>query len=157
DVPAAGVGVRRAAVRVGRRSEATVEYRRVVEAEERVGAAVVEEPEAAHLYRLRRGRRTEGGSRDAAVVPRGDGVDRRHPEHADLLVQIPKVRDLQMLGLVLEAREPVGPEVAVRRVQRVTTVAGLDGVGRDGVEERLPCLLCRGEAVVEFPIRVRWE
>ena len=38
-----------------------------------------------------------------------------HAEHADLLVQVAQVRDLDDLRLVLEARAAVGAEVAVRR------------------------------------------
>ena len=71
-----------------------------MEAEGRVDAAVVQEAEAAHLRAL------------VAVVPRAHPRDRRHAEHADLLVEVPQVRDLEHLGLVLERGEAVGAEEA---------------------------------------------
>ena len=75
-----------------------------VEAEERVDAAVVEEAEAAHLIAL------------VAVVAGAEERDRRHPEHADLLVQVPQVRDLELLGLALDRRLAGRPEEAGRGI-----------------------------------------
>jgi hypothetical protein len=45
------------------------------------------------------------------------------------------VRDLELLGLVLEARSPVGPEEALRRVEPVTAVAIGDDVAGRAAEE----------------------
>ena len=49
-----------------------------------------------------------------AVVAAVEERHRRHAEHADLLVHVPEVRDLEDLGLVLEARAAVGAEEARR-------------------------------------------
>ena len=91
-----------------------------MEAEDGVGAAVVEEAEAAHLVALE--------AVVAAVVER----HLRHAEHADLLVQVAQVRDLQLLRLELEAGEAVAPEVAFGGVEPVAAVAGLEDVGFAG-------------------------
>jgi hypothetical protein len=68
------------------------------EAEERVDAAVVQEAEAADLIA------------EEAVVARVDAASRRHPKHADLLVHVAEVRDLEVLGLGLEARAAIAAE-----------------------------------------------
>src|SRR5439155_10905693 len=93
-----------------------VENHRVVETKEGIDAPVMEEPETPHLGTFR------------AVVAGVEERNRWHAEHADLLVGVPEVRDLEELGLVLEAREAVGAEEAEGRVEKVAAVAGLERV-----------------------------
>src|SRR5262249_17743223 len=95
---------------------------------------------------------------------------RRHPEHSDLLVGVPQVRNLEELRFTLERRSSIaaeesGPrdaELAVPvRVQNMAAVAGHEGVrwqapGGDPEEEVLPLLLFRRERVVQVSNRVRW-
>src|SRR5262249_61068346 len=85
---------------------------RVQEPEERVDRPVVEEAEAADLRPLE----TEVQRRDARHV--------EVSELADLLVEVPQVRDLDDLLLVLEARVTVGPEVPELRLEPVAALAG---------------------------------
>src|SRR5207253_7186071 len=73
-------------------------------------AAVVGGARAAHLVAL------EAGSRDARGAVRG-------AEHADLLVEVSEVRDLELLGLPFEGREAVRAEEAARDVERMAGVA----------------------------------
>ena len=47
-----------------------------------------------------------------------------HPEHADLLIHVAQMRDLDDLRLVLEARIAVGSEEALRRSRGVAALAG---------------------------------
>ena len=127
-----------------------VEHDRVVEAEEGIDAPVVEEPETPHLGTFR------------AVVAGVEERNRWHAEHADLLVGVPEVRDLEELRLVLEAREAVGAEEAIRRVGVVAAVAGLHRV-RGHVEEEVASRLLVGRerrvrrgGLFEQADRVRW-
>ena len=69
-----------------------------VEAEEGVDAAVVQEAEAADLIA------------QEVVVAREDAERVRHPEHADLLVQVAEVRDLEELRLVSKLEQPSVPK-----------------------------------------------
>ena len=109
-----------------------------MEAEEGVHAAVVQEAEAAYLRAL------------VAVVAGVQERDRRHAEHADLLVGVAQVGDLEQLGLELEAREPIGAEEAVGGVEVVASIAVLEHVGVLRREELVvPGLLVGGHAVVE--------
>src|SRR5262249_44263107 len=70
-------------------------------------------------------------------------------EHADLLVHVPQVRDLEQLGLSVEARAAVGPEEAGElaltrvgaRIEPVARLAGPVEVARDADEEVAPRLL----------------
>ena len=69
------------------RSSSRMKTRRVQEVEDGGDAAVVQEAEAAHLVAL-------------MLAARGRDVDERHvghAEHADLLVGVPQVRDLELL------------------------------------------------------------
>src|SRR5262249_57841471 len=124
-----------------------VEDGRVQEAEDGVDAAVVEEAEATDLIALEH------------VVECIDLARRRHPEHADLLVEVAQVRDLHDLLLVLEARVAVRAEEALARIQDVTPGAveaeilnDRDAVGAAAATEEItPCLLVGGEGVVERP------
>ena len=84
----------------------------VEEAEEGVDGAVVQEAEAADLRALER------------QVERRDAGDVEHAEHADLLVEVAQVRDLDDLHLVLEARLAVGAEVAELGLEAVAALAG---------------------------------
>src|SRR5262249_7259631 len=98
-------------VRAAPRAESDIAHDRIAEAEERVDAAVVQEAEAAHLVRL------AGEGTGRAVVAGVDSGDRWHAEHAHLLVRVAQMRDLEILGLVLEGRQAVGPEMSVRRIE----------------------------------------
>ena len=51
------------------------------------------------------------------------------PEHADLLIRVAQVRDLEVLCLALEGRAAVAAEEAVGGVERVAAVAVSDDVG----------------------------
>src|SRR6267142_2907696 len=69
---------------------------------------------------------------------------------------LPEVRDLQHLRLVLEAREAVAAEEPLRRVEAVAAVARLEEVRRAAVEVEVPPGgLVDVERVVEVPDRVR--
>src|SRR5439155_12936589 len=130
---------------------AVVEHGRLEEAEDRVDAAVVEEPEAAHLVALE------------PVVARVHERDVRHAEHADLLVEVPQGSDLDDLLLVLEARVAVRAEEAVARVERVAADAvetkpatDRDAVGAPAAGHEVPPrLLIARQGVVDRPDRVR--
>jgi hypothetical protein len=83
-------------VGVRRRARAEVERRCVQEDEDGGDAAVVKEAEAAHLI--------------AEEAGAGIAADRREPEHADLLIEISLVGDLELLRLAFDRREAVGAE-----------------------------------------------
>ena len=128
----------------------------VEEAEQRVDAAVVKKAEAAHLGPLRR----------LIERPRPRHVEL--PEHADLLVQVAQVRDLDDLLLVLEAGAPVGAEVPELGLQAVTALAReaqrlaeerAGGAVRQPRPEKEvpPRLLRRRQRVVERAHRVRGQ
>ena len=91
-----GVELEHELLEVLRVRDRVAEHVRPVEAEGRVDAAVVQEPEAAHLRAL------------VAVVPRAASPDRRHAEHADLLVEVPQVRSL---NIWVSASKVVKPSV----------------------------------------------
>src|SRR5262249_18104495 len=113
------------------------------EAEERVDATVVQEAEPPHLIAL------------IAVVTGAEEGHRRHPEHADLLVGVAKVRDLELLRLALDRRATVGGVEGGGSVEHVAPGAILDAV-RDRPEvEVVPRLLVRAEGIVEAADRVR--
>src|SRR5262249_12378426 len=127
---------------------------RVEEAEERVDRAVVQEAEAADLGALE------------AQVDRRHAGDVEITELADLLVEVPQVRDLHDLLLVLEAAMAVRAEVAERGLEAVAALAGEAELGaleraRESVREaggggeRLSGRLGRRERVVERANRVR--
>src|SRR5512139_2650423 len=113
-----------------------------METKQRVGAAVVQETETADLISLE------------AVVARIEtarrGGDLWHAEHADLLVQVAQVRDLEQLRFRLEARQSIGTEESVRGVELMAAVTRLQGVGCRRAHEKIPSpLLIRREGVVE--------
>ena len=74
----------------------------------------------------RAGSRSRGSGRPGTAVLSGVIARRRrgHAEHADLLVEVAQVRDLDDLLLVLEARVAVGAEVSELRLEPVAAVAG---------------------------------
>ena len=72
----------------------------------------MQEAEAADLRALER------------QVERRLAGDVEHAEHADLLVEVAQVRDLDDLHLVLEARAAVGAEVAELGLEAVAALAG---------------------------------
>jgi len=114
-----------------------------VETDQRVDRTVVHEAEPADLGPLR------------AVVANPDLRDDRHAEHADLRVRVPELRDLEVLGLALEAREPVRAEVAVDRIGVVAAVARELVVAELGEEEVVPPGLRGGQRVVERAYGIR--
>jgi len=76
------------------------EHAGAVEAEERVDAAVVQEAESAHLG---------AEARRIAVAEEGH---LRHAEHADLLIGVAQVGDLELLRLAFDRHEAVRTEEA---------------------------------------------
>ncbi len=129
------------------------------EAEHRIQAPVVEEPEAAHLVAL-----------ETVVTAEETGI-LGIPELPDLLIEVAQVGDLEELWIEVEAPAAVRAEEPGRRgvrvgvrVDLVATGAGEDGAVEirsrrdtavDGVEEPAAGLLIRAEHVVERPVRVR--
>ena len=92
---------------------------RAQEVEDRRHAAVVQEAEAADLLAL-----------VLRVVGQDVGEARvRRAEHADLLVGVLELRNLELLRLVVEGRLPERAEVALARVERVAAAAVRGGVG----------------------------
>src|SRR5207247_5135923 len=92
-----------------------VEDARVQEVEDRIDAAVVQEAEGAHLVTHRARRRRLRA--------------RRHAEHADLLIEVPEMRDLELLRLALERREAVGADrhlVAEHTLERAAVDLGIE-------------------------------
>src|SRR4029077_16975412 len=73
--------------------------------------------------------------------------DRGHAEHPDLLILVPQVRDLQVLRLVLEGRQPVGAEVLLAWNKLVAAVARLHAVTGGEVEVAARLLVRRQGAV----------
>src|SRR5437870_13267334 len=105
--------------------------------EEVVDAPVVDEPEAAHLGTLRA--ELVRALRVRARLDEGVG---RHAEHPDLLVHVAELRDLEALDFALEAHESPGPELTVRRVERVAAAAEANRVAQPvRVREDVPSRL----------------
>src|SRR6185369_9265927 len=97
-----------------------LENDRVEEAEERVDAAVVQEAEAADLISF------------GHVVEGVDRMDRWHPEHSDLLIQIAQLRDLGDLLAVRDGPFPARPEEAQLGRRLVAAVAVEDEARDEG-------------------------
>jgi hypothetical protein len=121
-----------------------------VEAEQRVDAAVVQEAESAHLI---------AGVRGATAV------GRRKAEHANLLVHVAQVRNLEELRLAFESVAAVAAEKArplhrvavlgvARRVGDVAAVAVGQGVADAAEVEVAAGELRRGHRGVEIADRV---
>src|SRR5207249_1359348 len=93
-------------------------------------------------------------ARDQEVDATGARGVVREAEHADLLVEVPEVRDLELLLLSLEGREAVRAEEPARDVEGVAGVALLR-VDRRVEVEGLTRRLRAGERVVERADRIR--
>src|SRR5262249_46198608 len=114
DIPPGAIRIDLWKAGIGRR----IERGAVEKREHRVNPPPVEEAKAADLWAK------------VAGVPIIEEDRRWHAEHADLGVHVAQVRDLERLRKELEGRIRARAELALDRIQRVTTVAVAETVGQ---------------------------